>query len=862
MTSQSNPKQPSFGHDRLCKHLVKRINQQFDEPKRTIEPSLVIGLFGEWGSGKSHLLNLVDKHYQDYRIKEDQLTLPIAFNPWRFEKEEHLIIPLLKTIELALQDCEAWLKENQTQEAEAAEWAAGKLAVARKFIGVSALAFVSSLKTKLSIPGLSEAEIDGSKLVEAYQKYYPDHKESQENFSDLTSHYFNFQQKLKSVTGRSGQANQPKLNLLFLIDDLDRCLPEKAVEMLEAVKLFLDVEGCAFVLAVDDEVIERGIVHRYRDYIFQQQSHTDNGLSASTLNAAPPITGSEYLEKIIHLPFRLPVPTEKEIRAFLLQEFTDLFAPQKEATQHELSGDLQPQKQAKQDTALLDLFVRAVPHVPRKLIRAVELFQLQRDIIKERGMQSLHELTLARLVILQLLVPEIFRFGRKWQGFLATLEHWEKEHQGRWILPSMELEKPKDNKDLFLHEWQEQPLLALIKQHNSQRSGFNIRNIIDTEQPCDKGLSRYFCLLDDSQIEKSSTAIPLDNRPIMQLVDEAAFIELMTSERPDGWSSAAGMLGINSGVMGEELFNQFKQSIGDSLDALIQPEWLKIVAPLLTQAQQYELWQDLPTNLIEKLQQKETKPEKRLWVGDCLNALGDPRKGVGVNDNGLPDIDWVDIPKGDFLYGENKETQYLDDFKISRYPVTNRQFQCFLDAGGAEDKQWWQGLEQPSLQSARWSQDNRPITDVDWYQAIAFTRWLSAQTNLEIRLPTEQEWEKAARGTKGREYPWGEDYINGYANCNEEEQGSSLLQTSPVGVYPQGDSPYKVQDMEGNVLEWCLNKYKQPDVIAIDKSNEYRVFRGGSFLDSTNYLRCAIRFRFFPTDRVNNLGFRVCCVSS
>ena len=146
-----------------------------------------------------------------------------------------------------------------------------------------------------------------------------------------------------------------------------------------------------------------------------------------------------------------------------------------------------------------------------------------------------------------------------------------------------------------------------------------------------------------------------------------------------------------------------------------------------------------------------TEPQRRLEIGNQLAELGDPRPGVGLDENGLPDIDWVEIPAGPFIYGEDKNRQTIDlpRYYISRYPVTNSQFQAFIDAGGYSDERWWQDLKKPEPKEPNWNQANRPRETVNWYEALAFTRWLSAQLALKITLPTEQQWEKAARGPTG-----------------------------------------------------------------------------------------------------------------
>ncbi len=224
----------------------------------------------------------------------------------------------------------------------------------------------------------------------------------------------------------------------------------------------------------------------------------------------------------------------------------------------------------------------------------------------------------------------------------------------------------------------------------------------------------------------------------------------------------------------------------------------------------------------------------------------------------LPDIDWVEIPAGEFLYGEERETRYLDSFQISRYPVTNAQYQTFIDTDGYKSDEWWEGLEKPEWQVSEWDQPNRPRTNVDWYEAVAFSRWLAVMLNQPVRLPTEEEWEKAARGSDGWAFPWGEKYINGCANVDESfEDGDDLKETTSVGLYPQGASPYGMMDMTGNVWEWCLNKYDYQDRIEPDTSRDNRVLRGGCWVNSPNDARADGRYGPIPDERSNGRGFRL-----
>jgi len=158
---------------------------------------------------------------------------------------------------------------------------------------------------------------------------------------------------------------------------------------------------------------------------------------------------------------------------------------------------------------------------------------------------------------------------------------------------------------------------------------------------------------------------------------------------------------------------------------------------------------------------------------------------------------------------------------------------------------------------------------VSWCDAMAFCRWLSHRLgggydagrldDWLVRLPTEFEWEKAARGTDGREYPWGNGFDKNRANTRE----SGIKKTTPVTRYTDGASPYDVLDMSGNVWEWCLTDYHNPQMAASKEnisSNPWRVLRGGSWDYSRADARGAYRFNDSPSNRFSYSGFRLCCV--
>lgn len=263
--------------------------------------------------------------------------------------------------------------------------------------------------------------------------------------------------------------------------------------------------------------------------------------------------------------------------------------------------------------------------------------------------------------------------------------------------------------------------------------------------------------------------------------------------------------------------------------------------------------------LIALLRNKSLSGEERLRIGYLL-ADNDPRLGVGLRPDGTPDLNWSKVPAGDFLFYYDKQV-FLPDFYISRYPITYRQFQTFIDDGGYENRAYWQGLDHHESHPAaqQWQYDNNPRERVSWYDAVAFCRWFSEREGYEIRLPTEEEWEKAARSSDARIYPWGDDYITNYANINEIVSGfgpNNLRCTTAVGVYPQAASPYGVEDLIGNVWEWCLNAFDRSSYIGLE-GNYKRAMRGGSW-DSDRLFAHTIRRRAeLPGARLNIVGFRV-----
>jgi formylglycine-generating enzyme required for sulfatase activity len=357
-----------------------------------------------------------------------------------------------------------------------------------------------------------------------------------------------------------------------------------------------------------------------------------------------------------------------------------------------------------------------------------------------------------------------------------------------------------------------------------------------------------------------------------------------------------------------------------------------------------ELYRDAPERqafLVERLrgwllaliEGGHLPPAERAAAGDALGRLGDPRF---AGPYALPDF--VTIPAGVFWMGSDeaevarleKEADQsaedeaprhqveLDAFAIARYPTTNAMFRCFWAAGGYADRRWWAEAvadgcwkegkihdrwgdirDQPAYwDDARLDGPTQPVIGVTWYEAVAYCRWLTATLNdgAIYRLPTEAEWERAARGPaspllvrssdfsrlgahrttevvttsipargEGWRYPWGDDWAEDH--CNSEEL--NLGRTTPVGCFPAGASaePERVHDLAGNVWEWCSDwddakaYAARADRVTRNPTGaergDYRVLRGGSWGNDRTCVRCASRYGDVPDGRFAGGGFRV-----
>ena len=703
---------------------------------------LTIGVFGTWGSGKTSLMKMVKKNLPD--------DFTVAwFDAWKYDKEETLWRAFLLNVLFAVEQ-----KSGETEELKTlktmlyrglefektggvtidlaklgAKVAEGAIQIGLSFI--PPLATLAEIAKELQKSGLGNVSGGFDVAIQRERtKIYVEQVRSLEQFQDK------FSKLVKSYIA-------PK-RLVVFVDDLDRCLPEKAIEVLEAIKLFLDVENCVFVLGLDQEVIARGIEMKYKEFGDKQDGDNQQKFT---------IEGVRYLEKIIQLPFQIPPVEQNDMGDFV----------------HALSADWPHEECPK-------VFSVGLGDNPRQIKRTVNTFLMLWKLAakrKEKLQDRIKPIRLAKVVAIQTVYPDLYNLLLKDEPrYLRDLKEYYR------TAPTERKRNPADLVDF-------------------------------AGGPADE---------EDSQSKERTPA---------QVEPPPALMPFL---------SRRGSAAV------KRILTMHKSNLKEANFTGLSPEELRLYFTLTARAET-----PVATPAVEE------------------HLIFEPQM--------------VRIPAGKFLMGSTKEqaaqfikagldkdlaeqeqphhTVELSEYSIGKYPITNREYQAFVRDAKYKPPQGWEGDLFPK------EKGGHPVVNVSRVDISAYCKWLSEKTGRNYRLPTEAEWEKAARGEDGRIYSWGNEFDPQKANTAKARIGG----TSEVGQFsPQGDSPYGCADMIGNVWERTssLRKpypYKVNDGREDEKATDARVLRGGSFASFERLARCAATFgsRF---DYFNSLiGFRVVVAS-
>jgi len=730
---------------------------------KTGSTPLTIGVFGGWGSGKTSLMKMIRKGLLKRRKK-----YPVAwFDAWKYDKEETLwrafLLSVLAALRTSITDDQSlgYLENLETSLYHAIDIEkiggvtidlakmGGAIAKGAVQIGLSFIpggAVLSEFVKKLQELGAESLTDDVTGAIQ---------RERTKIHIEQVRFLEQFQGKFRTLVEEN--VIKKRRRLVVFVDDLDRCLPEKAVEVMEAIKLFVDAPGCVFVLGLDHKVIERGVEIRYKEF--------NKNVDGQSFN---PIDGARYLEKIIQLPFQIPPVEQADMSDFV----------------HGLTPDW-PHKECPK------VFSVGLGDNPRQIKRTVNVFLMLWKLAEKREKKlqgRIKPIRLAKVVAIQAVYPELYNLLKEEPRYLRDLEEYyraeaQKENQQRSLDSMREL--PIETISAVLAELEKR---KKEKEESSQK-----------EEITEKILPR------------------VDLPPALaSFVSRVAVRKILTLHPPE---------------------------MPDANFAGLPPDELRLYFTLTRRA-------EAPQAAPAEPARRDFEPQMvRIPAGKFLMGSTQEQEALAIKDGLAKNLAEVEQPQ---------HSVELSEYSIGKYPVTNREYQAFVREVKFRSPESWDNDQYPA------EKGDHPVVNISWEDAAAYCKWLSEKTGKAYRLPTEAEWEKAARGTDGRIYPWGDKFTRKMANTEEALIG----ETTPVGQFsPKGDSPFGCVDMAGNVWEWCADWFRGreyqnrangevTDPCGTDSGNE-RVERGGSFYNERKHARCAYRRGYSPHYWDRHTGFRV-----
>lgn len=822
--------QDKFGFQGYASVLTNRILQA--------HPPLTIGIFGSWGSGKSSLMNLIKENIAD---DPNNKIHTLELNVWELSNQEEVWHAFIQTL-FGMVSKKLW-------------W--GKKIDWRKFVK---LLFKNILKIFIVIVpvilggllqvnpeemdwdfvikvlsfGDTTLALDGSAMVGYLAALYfvlkPAFKEARNavNFdvksvlkydsyeaqiTELTNLKNRFEKMVKAWVKNEGR-------LLVFIDDLDRCTPDKIPDVIEAIKLFSTSPQCIYVLGLDHDIVRKGIAKKYA---FEEGEKKKGDREES----------AEYLEKIVQLPFHLPPIEKGYIQDFIEEGYQD-------------------------ETALIEcptapeIFAEGLDPNPRKVKRALNIYLMLWDLADDRWKnwemdERVDPELLAKMVVVQSGYRPLYSFLVRNPVYLLHLqdgEPYKKPDKNENVIKS-----PPDPSRGVLENWDkfiDDSTYDDAELFSSLSSILNIGESRFTEENMD----RYIYLTAAAEgasgdaikpsREERVALLGSDPEKIADMVKEIKERGENNEERDRITKNYTKLLEVS--VLGGERFDFKERLSADTALDHFEDRVRKDFEPKTVFVEGGEfLMGSVKPSERDQTQQKGQLAQQKSRVFELV--VGEDVLDFDAEDNELP-----------------QHTSVLPDYYIGRYPVTNLEYQHFVRESEHKPPDYWKKNEFPE------ELIYHPVVEVTWHDAVGYCKWLSEASGINYRLPSEAEWEKAARGGDGRIYPWGNQWDPAFANTVE----GGKRETTVIGSYPGGASPYGALDMSGNVREWTRSlwgkEFNKPDFIypygPVDGREEMdaeglRVLRGGSFNHGQRNARCASRYRGFPDERAYVNGFRV-----
>ena len=855
----------------------------------TADTPLTIGIFGRWGSGKTSLMRLAEESLG----KREKPIASIWINVWQLSSREELWNAFLQALFTGVHKRMPWYCRwafDLSLFRERVKW--GELL--RSLMANSYRIIVAVTPVLLSILWPDEMVKDAGDLLgfaldpltggavslflglwlviapaveAAKEKVSLDldvilRKSPYEiQVTELQRLQNQFERLVRTWVRADGR-------LAVFIDDLDRCTPDKVPEVLEAIKLFTNTPRCVYLIGLDHDIVRQGIEKKY-------------GFEADA--------ATEYLEKIVQIPFHLPPLDQNRVLRYMVDDYADV---------HHLCHTAP------------EVFSKGLEPNPRKVKRALNIYRTLWELSQVRvdawEMDPVDPELLAKMIVLQ-------------SRFSALHDHFRDEIGD---LPEIEALAIYDALEARGEKIEEHPmdqelvtgdpkLAAEVRSRGGETRDVVAKLVPEDHRPAlnelfaagekrfrhisQGGLASYIYLTGTAEglsdlmrpSRQEREALLCNNHE--QIREQVEMILARATNADERQRVAASYCGRLQKIWdqpadyGEDELDSAGYALAgfemDGFSGQAREEVFRQRAEAANTSVETKATQ-VAQAVIEDLRYAELPGVRGYIAGvwaaldaaerespEDIPALFGLLKSMGLQY--LPDT--VFIPAGPFLMGSTDDdsdaqdrekpqhTVELSAYQIGKYPITNREYQAFIRESEHSPPRNWDGDQYPE------GVGDHPVVYVSWDDAAAYCEWLSEKSGRAYGLPTEAQWEKAARGQDGRIYPWGDAWD--VAKCNTSAGGAGAA--TPVGQYsPAGDSPYGCADMIGNVWEWCADwfaedTYKNRDVVAGIKDpqgpeqGQSRVLRGGSFDDDRGYARCAARRGDFPDPLYVVVGFRV-----